>query len=81
MQARRLFSGATRCRKHRGRGRSLWREEAFLLHLLQRSVGPALSLKHSVAHWYGISCDLREAPRRRPTKLEQLEEPGCILLS
>jgi hypothetical protein len=44
-----------------------------MLHLLQRTVSPALSLKESVEDWYQVSCGLREAPRRRDLKLENLE--------
>ena len=44
-----------------------------MLHLLQRTVSPALDLKTSVENCYELSCGLREAPRNREIKLERLE--------
>ncbi len=68
-----FFPGDTRYAKHQCRSRCLWREEQLMLHLVQRTVSPALSLKASVEDWYQLSCGLREAPRRRDLKLEKLE--------
>ena len=45
-----------------------------MLHLLQRTVSPALSLVRSVDNWFDISCALREAPRKRPMKMEAIED-------
>ena len=44
-----------------------------MLHLFQRVVGPTLSLRHSVDNWLSISCALREAPRERTMKMEEIE--------
>jgi hypothetical protein len=57
----------------RGRNRSLWREESFLLHLLGQAVTPQLSLAEALPHWPVISLQLREAPRRRDLQAARLE--------
>lgn len=44
-----------------------------MLHLLQQTLGPALSLKQSVNNWFDISCALRESPRERAMKMEEIE--------
>ena len=44
-----------------------------MLHLLQRTVSPALGLETSIENWYDISCSLREAPRQRRLQIEELE--------
>ena len=68
-----FFPGDTLFAKHAGRNRCLWREEQFMLHLLQRTVSPSISLKASVAEWFEISCLLRESPRKRALKIAALE--------
>jgi len=45
-----------------------------MLHLLQRTISPAVSLEQALKDWFQISCELREAPRRRTTQLEEIEE-------
>ena len=44
-----------------------------MLHLLQRTVSPALCLRKSVENWLEISCALRESPRKRDMKMEDIE--------
>jgi len=44
-----------------------------MLHLFQRTVSPMLSLGQSVENWLSISCALREAPRERAMKMEEIE--------
>ena len=44
-----------------------------MLHLLQRGVNPKLSLEKSIEEWYSISCALREPPRERVSKIEEIE--------
>lgn len=44
-----------------------------MLHLLQRTIGPALCLRQSVENWFRISCALRESPRKRAMKMEKIE--------
>ena len=68
-----FFPGDTLFMKHEGRNRCLWREEQFMLHLLQSTVSPAISLKESVREWFEISCLLRESPRKRALKIASIE--------
>ena len=44
-----------------------------MLHLLQRTVSPALSLRQSVRQWWEICNALREPPRKRILKIGGLE--------
>ena len=50
-----------------------------MLHLLQRAVSPAISLKESVQDWFAISRLLREPPRKRGIKIEEMESPKAAL--
>ncbi len=68
-----FFPGDTLFMKHEGRNRCLWREEQLMLHLLQRTVSPTISLKESVREWFEISCLLRESPRKRTLKIASIE--------
>ena len=76
-----FFPGDTLFKKHEGRNRCLWREEQFMLHLLQRTVSPTIGLKASVVEWYEISCLLRESPRKRALKIALIECADTILLA
>lgn len=44
-----------------------------MLHLLQTAVSPTLRLEQCVKNWHRISCSLREPPRRRGLKIEEIE--------
>jgi len=74
-----FFPGATPWARRKGRNRCLWREEAFLLHLLQTAVNPHLRLGKCLRNWYEISLALREAPRKRELQMERLERKGDLL--
>lgn len=50
-----------------------------MLHLLQMAVNPALNLEKCLLDWYSISCRLREAPRKRGLKIEEMEFGGPFL--
>lgn len=58
----------------KGRNRSLWREESFMLHLLRTAISPRLSLAECLANWPAISLALREPPRKRELKAAKLEQ-------
>lgn len=45
-----------------------------MLHLLQQTLTPRASLRHSVENWHAISLALRENPRRRQPQLAILGE-------
>ncbi len=42
-------------------------------HLLLQAVNPTLNLEQSLSDWDAISFGLREAPRKRPMKIEVIE--------
>ena len=63
----------------RNRSRCLWREEQFMLHVVQRVISPSLSLKECVEQWDEISFLLREPPRKRTLQTEQMESKGPSL--
>jgi hypothetical protein len=63
----------------KGRNRSLWREESFMLHLVQTAITPHLSLVECLSNWPAISLDLREPPRKRELKATKLEQALSIL--
>lgn len=44
-----------------------------MLHLLQMAVSPSLGLEKCLLSWYSISCKLREPPRKRALKIEEME--------
>ena len=73
-----FFPGATRFARHRGRNRCLWREKQFML---QQTVSPTLCLRKSVDNWFEISCALRESPRKRTAKMEEIEAQEMPMLS
>jgi hypothetical protein len=50
-----------------------------MLHLLQGAVSPIVDLEKSIRSWYSISCRLREPPRRRDLKMEEMEAKGASL--
>jgi hypothetical protein len=50
-----------------------------MLHLLQRTVSPTLSLEREIRDWFQISCLLRESSRKRGTQLENLEDSRALL--
>jgi hypothetical protein len=54
--------------------RSRWREESFLLHLLQQAVNPLLSLAFACRDWHTISKQLKGAPRQRINQVTQLRQ-------
>lgn len=43
-----------------------------MLHLLQQTVNPLVSLRHAVENWHDISMFLRENPRERQLQLTTL---------
>jgi len=45
-----------------------------MLHLLRSAVNPKLGLQESLQNWPSISMQLREPPRRRTLRFEELEE-------
>ena len=45
----------------------------MLLHLMRRSVNPALDLRACLENWNRISLELREPPRQRGLQVENLE--------
>jgi len=51
----------------------------MLLHLLQRSVNPALALRVCLENWTQISLELREPPRERGLQVERLESGEAVL--
>ncbi len=57
----------TKFTKRQGRCWSLWREDQFMLHLLQSAVNPKLSLRDCLEDWPAISTALREPPRTHPS--------------
>jgi len=50
-----------------------------MLHLLQRTVSPKLSLKECVEDWHRISCLMREPSRLRTPRIEEIERQACLL--
>ena len=44
-----------------------------MLHLLQGAVNPDQNLERCVESWYSISCKLRESPRKRGLRMEEIE--------
>ena len=50
-----------------------------MLHLLQTTITPPLSLRECLPNWPGISLALREAPRKRQLQAAQLEESLSML--
>lgn len=50
-----------------------------MLHLLQQTVNPPLSLRCCLAHWDDISLDLREPRRGRVLQAAQLGESLACL--
>jgi len=51
-----------------------------MLHLLRTTVSPVLCLRDCVENWDRISLELREAPRKRQSQMEELEQE-CASLS
>jgi len=49
-----------------------------MLHLVQRTVTPHISLKESINQWFGISKFLRESPRKRGLKIEKIEQKALL---
>ena len=56
------------------KSRCVWREEQFMLHLLQQAVSPLIGLEGAIQNWYEISNLLRENSRKRELKIEQIEK-------
>jgi hypothetical protein len=54
---------------------------SFLLHLLQETVRPPLSLRKCLAEWDLISVDLRERARKRALQAATVEQEILTLLS
>ena len=77
--ARPFPPGATRFAQRQGRNRCLWREEAFLLHLLQQAVNPPLGLRDCLDSWDTITLDLREPRRKRRLQAAKLERYAKLL--
>ncbi len=50
-----------------------------MLHILKRAVTPPLSLRGCLNDWADISYRLREPPRRRTPRIEQIEEQIGLL--
>lgn len=50
-----------------------------MLHLLKDTINPRLGLKECVEDWYGISCALRESPRKRGLKVEIFDNEDRLL--
>lgn len=74
-----FFPGGTRFGRREGRNRCLWREESFLMHLLQSTVNAPLGLRACIERWDQISFELRESPRERGLQIEEIERFGTIL--
>lgn len=75
-----LFSpGGTRFGKRERRNRCLWREDSLLLYLLRTSVNAALGLRTCLEDWDRISLELREPPRRRGLRIENIEWREAVL--
>jgi hypothetical protein len=55
------------------KSRCLWREEQFMLNLLQSTVTPYLSLKDAINDWHSISEQLRENSRKRKLQVENFD--------
>ena len=54
------------------RNRCVWREDQYMLHLLQQTLTPRVSMRESVENWHGISLFLRESSRNRRPQLATL---------
>jgi len=50
-----------------------------MLHLLQETVNPALSLRRCLAQWSDISLDLREPCRKRVLQTTEFEQKLATL--
>jgi hypothetical protein len=50
-----------------------------MLHLLQGAVDPDPGLGQCLENWYGISCALREPPRKRALQVEKFAFKDFLL--
>jgi hypothetical protein len=50
-----------------------------MLRLFRQALLKGVSLRHCLADWFRISCQLREAPRERRTQQERLRGGGGML--